>query len=264
VLAHNRDTNTSNATVDIHTWFPFTEEHCRGPVDRTVILDQCAVNSECQFVKNAKLFPDKMSNFHGCVLTASTYTHEPFIISKTKNDSNFTQYSGVEINVLQTIARQLNFTVQYLPETKRKVHKFFSLYDEVKEKQSDVGFASAPYTSHAVGYRDHTIGYVQETIKWFGPHAQQIPHWKGLVILFTPLMWLVVLIVYLIASLIFWSLSNVHTSVNEHVSYTNPVVCFLHTFSVLLGQAVFVRPQTLNLRLFFVVWVYYCLLINTA
>jgi len=264
VLAHNMDADTSRATVDIHTWFPFTEDHCSGPADRTVILDQCVVNSECQFVKNAKLFPDKMSNFHGCVLRASTFEHEPFTISKTKNDSNVTQYwKGVEISVLQTIASHLNFTVQYLPETKDKTHKYFSLYEEVSSKQSDIGFGAVPQSYPAIGPRDHTVGYFQETIKWFGPLPKPIPHWKGLVILFTPLMWLLVLIVYLIASIIFWSLANVHRSVKEHVSYRNPVV-FLHTLSLLLGHAVFVRPHSWYLRLFFVVWVYYCLLINTA
>ena len=265
VLVHNMDADTSTATVDIHTWFPFAEDHCRGPADRTVVLDQCAVNSECQFVRNAKLFPDKMSNFHGCVLRASTFEHEPFTISKTKNGSKITQnWKGVEIGVLQTIAGELNFTVEYLPETKRKAHKFFGLYDEVSKKQSDVGSAAVPRLYHGIGQRDHTTGYFEETVQWFGPPRKPIPQWKGLVILFTPLMWLLVLIVYLIASIIFWSLANFHRSVNEHTSYKNPIACFLLTFSIVLGEAVFVRPQTWYLRLFFVVWVYYCLLINTA
>jgi hypothetical protein len=206
-----------------------------------------------------------MSNFHGCVLRASTYVHEPFVISNNKKDINVTQYSeGLEIGVLQTIASQLNFTVEYLPEPDSMNYKRRRLYEEVSKKQSDVGFAAAAHSSHAIDERDYTIGYVRETVKWFGPLPKPVPHWKGFVILFTPLMWLLVLIVYLIASIIFWSLANVHRSVNEHVSYKNPVVCFFHTFSVVLGEAVFVRPQTWFLRSFFVVWVYYCLLINTA
>jgi hypothetical protein len=265
VLANNMDECTSRATVDIHTWFPFTEGNCRGPVDKTVIIDQCVVKGECQFVKNAKLFPDKMSNFHGCVVRASTYPHEPFILSKKKDNSNVTQYSeGVEINVLQTIARQLNFTVVYIPETNSTTHKILSLFDEVSRKESDVGFASAPYSYNASDKIDHTIGYVQETVKWFGPLPKLSPHWKRPVIIFTPLMWLLLLIVYLIVSLIFWSLANVNIFVNEHVTYQNAVVCFLHTFSVVMGVVVFFRPHTWILRLFFIVWVYYCLLISTA
>ena len=265
VLVHNMDADTSRATVDIHTWFPFTEDHCRGPANRTVILDQCVVNGECQFVKNAKLFPDKMSNFHGCVLRASTFEQEPFTLPTKNNNLNVTHYSkGIEIRTLQTIASKLNFTIEYIPETTRKSHKIYSLYDEVSRKQSDVGFAAAPQTHYATDHRDYTVGYFPETVKWFGPTRKPVPHWKGLVILFTPLMWLLVLIVYLIASIIFWSLANVHRSVNEHVSYKNPVVCFLLTFSIILGEAVFVRPHSWYLRLFFVVWVYYCLLINTA
>jgi hypothetical protein len=265
VLANSIDRNTSTATMDIHTWFPFTEDHCRGPVDKTVILDQCVINSASQFVKNVKLFPEKMSNFHGCELRASTFLHEPFTISKKKGDSNVTQYSeGIEISVLQTIANKLNFSVKYLPEPKRKANKYYSLYDEVSSNQSDVGFGSVPHLVHGIDKRDHTVGYVKETVKWFGPPAQPSPRWKGLVLIFTPLLWLLVLIVYLIASLIIWLLANVNRTVTEHVSYKNALLCFLQTFSVTLGEAVFVRPHTWYLRLFFVVWVYYCLLINTA
>jgi hypothetical protein len=265
VLVYNMDADTSRATVDIHTWFPFSEDHCREPANRTVILDQCVVNSECQFVKNAKLFPDKMSNFHGCVLRASTFEQEPFTVSNTSKNSNVTQYSkGIEIGILRTIASKLNFTVEYLPEPKRESYKIYTLYDEISKKQSEVGFGAAHRTPHADDHRDYTVGYFPETMKCFGPNPKPVPHWKGLVILFTPLMWLIVLIVYLIVSIIFWSLANVHRSVNEHVSYKNPVVCFLLTFSIILGEAVFVRPHSWYLRLFFVVWVYYCLLINTA
>jgi hypothetical protein len=264
-LSHNMDVNTSRAIVDIHTWFPFTEDHCRGPADRTVILDQCVVEDECQFVKHTKLFPDKMSNFHGCVLRASTYPHEPFIIPKNKTVSNVTLYSeGVEIRVLQTIASQLNFTVEYLPKPENVSHQLLDVFGKVSRKQSDVGFGATHQTYNAIGKRDHTIGYVPEVVKWFGPIPKQIPHWKGLVTHFTPQMWLLILIVYLIVSILFCSLANVQRSVKERVSYKNPVVCFLRNFSVVLGSAVSVRPQTWFLRLFFVVWVYYCLLINTV
>ncbi|GFG37170.1 hypothetical protein Cfor_00419 [Coptotermes formosanus] len=261
VLANSIDRNTSTATVDIHTWFPFTEDHCRGPVDKTVILDQCVINSASQFVKNAKLFPEKMSNFHRCELRASTFPHEPFVISNKKGDSNVTQYSeGIEISVLQTIANKLNFSVKYLPEPKRETHKLQGLYEEVSSNQSDVGFAAAPHTVNDTGKRDHTVGYVKETLKWFGPPAKRSPPWKGIVKVFTPLLCLLVLTV----SLIFWLLANVNRSVKEHVSYKNALLCLLQAFSVVLGHSVFVRPHNWHLRLFFVIWVYCCLLINNA
>ena len=265
VLAHNIDTNTSTATVDIHTWFPFAEDHCRGPVERTVILDQWLIDGESGFVKNAKLFPDKMLNFFKCVVKASTFPHEPFIIFNRTEASNITRYSeGIEISVLQIIGSELNFTIQYLPEPQRKVNKIFSLYSEVSNKQSDIGFASSPRTYQTIGTRDYTIGYIRESIKWFGPLAKRSPRWKGLVIIFAPLMWLLVLTVYLIASLVFWLLANVNRRKNEHVSYKNAVLCFLQMFSVILGEAVFVTPHSWSLRLFFIVCVFYCLLINTS
>jgi hypothetical protein len=256
---------SSATTLDIHTWFPFAKDHCRGPVVRTVILDQCVMDGESQFDKNANLFPDKMLNFHGCVMTASTFPYFPFVFPMKERDSNITYYSdGLEINVLETIASVLNFKVKFLPETKHTVSKWYGLFDEVLRKESDLGFAAMPHTVSAVGNREHSVGYLKETIRWFGPHAKPSAHWKSLVIIFTPSMWFLVLIVYLISSLIFWLLANVKNTVKEHVSYTNMLMCYLQTFSIILGEAVCVRPNTWYLRLFFIPWVFYCLLVNTA
>jgi len=77
-------------------------------------------------------------------------------------------------------------------------------------------------------------------------------------------MWILVLTVYLISSVIFWLLANVNKSVKEHASYTETVLCFLQTFLILLGEAVYMRPHTRYLRLIFVLWIFYSLLINTA
>jgi hypothetical protein len=255
----------SAATLDVHTWFPFAKDHCRGPVVRTVILDQCAMNGEGQFDKNANLFPDKMSNFHGCVVTASTFPYVPYVFPMKERDSNITHYSdGLEINVLQSIATALNFKVKFLPENEHNVSKWQGLSDEVSRKESDLGFAAMPHTVHAIGNRDHSVGYLKETIRWFGPQAKASAHWKSPVTMFKPLMWLLLLIVYIISSLIFCLLANVKNTVKEHASYTNAPVCCLQTFSIMLGVAVCARPNTRYLRLFFILWVFYCLLINTA
>jgi hypothetical protein len=266
VLTPTVNTHKSSSTVlDIHTWFPFAKDHCRVPVVRTVIIDQCTLDGESRFHKNANLFPDKMSNFHGCVINVSTFPYVPFVFPIKEKNSNITYYSeGLEISVIQAVARALNFEVKFLPETEHNVSKWYRLFEEVSRKESDLGFAAMPHTVRAIGTRDHSVGYLKETIRWFGPRAKPSAHWKSLVIIFTPVMWFFVLIVYLVSSLIFWLLANVKNTVNEHVSYTNALLCYLQTFSIILGEAVYVRPNTWYLRLFFILWVFYCLLINTA
>lgn len=264
VVAPSVHTNKP-ATLDVHTWFPFAEDHCRGPVNRTVILDQWITDSKSRFDKNINLFPDKLSNLHGCIVRASTFTYVPLVFPMNERDSNITHYTeGLEIRVLHTIARELNFTVKFLPENNHNVSKWWGMYEEVSNKQTDVGFMATPQTVRSIGNRDHSVWYLKETIRWFGPRAKPSAQWKSLIIIFKPLMWLSVLIVYFICSLIFWLLAKVNSAVKEHVTYTNAFMCFLQTFSMILGEAVCVRPHTWYVRLFFIIWVFYCLLINTA
>jgi hypothetical protein len=264
VLAPTLHTNKPS-TLDVHTWFPFADDHCRGPVNRTAILHQWTTATESRFDKNINIFPDKTSNFYGCVVNVSTFTYVPFVFPMGNTDSNGTYYTeGLEIRILYIIAKALNFTPKFLPENNHNISKWWGMYEEVTNKQSDVGFTATPQTVRSIGNRDHSVWYLKETIRWFGPHAKPSAHWKSLVIIFTPLMWILVLIVYLMCSLVFWSLANVNGDVKEYVAYTNALLCFLQTFSMILGEAVCVRPHTWYLRLFFILWVFYCLLINTA
>ncbi|PNF21340.1 hypothetical protein B7P43_G02094 [Cryptotermes secundus] len=263
VVAPNLHRNKPT-TLDVHTWFPFAEDHCRGPVNRTVILDRWITESESRFDKSIDLFPDKLSNFHGCAVSASTFAYVPFVFPM-REDANITHYTeGLEIRVLHMIAIALNFTEKFLPENEHNVSKWWGMYEEVSNKKADVGFTATPQTVRSIGNRDHSVWYLKETIRWFGPRAKPSAHWKSLIIIFTPLMWLLVLIIYFICSLIFWLLAQVNSAVKEHVTYTDALMCFLQTFSMILGEAVCVRPHTWYLRLFFIIWVFYCLLINTS
>jgi hypothetical protein len=173
-----------------------------------------------------------------------------------EKDSNITYYTeGLEIRVFHTIAKALNFTVKFLPENKHNVSKWWGMYEEVTSKQADVGFTATPQTVNSIGNRDHSVWYLKETIRWFGPRAKPSAQWKSLIIIFTPFMWLLVLIAYFICSLIFWLLAKLKSALKEHATYRNAFTCFLQTFSMILGEAVCLRPRSWYLRLFFIIWV---------
>lgn len=129
-----------------------------------MILDKWIIDNESRYDKSAKLFPDKMSNFHGCIMTASTFPYAPFIFPMKENNSNVTHYSeGLEISVLQEVADTLNFKVQFLSEPQHDTSKWRGLNDEVLHKQSCFRFAAMPHTAVAIGTRDHSVRYLKET-----------------------------------------------------------------------------------------------------
>ncbi|PSN48952.1 Ionotropic receptor 572 [Blattella germanica] len=250
--------------IEIHSWFPFTEDHCRGSVKSTVILNTWDKTVQ-KFNKNTNLFPDKLLDLHGCVVKASTFPYSPHVFSNNAgNESGVTDYKdGLEIRIFHLLSEAMNFKVHYLPAPKT-VLPWYDVRDHVKNGFSDLCFAGFIHVQEHLGIYDSTTSHTTDTLKFFRPLPQETPHWKSLIIIFPSLLWLYILIAYFIGSFIFWVLANIQKSIKEHFTYTNWMLCFMQTFSVILGEAVAVRPATWYLRVLFLFWVFYCLVINTA
>ncbi|KFB42370.1 AGAP013416-PA-like protein [Anopheles sinensis] len=56
-------------------------------------------------------FPDRTMNFHGCPLKVGVVEVKPY--SMFRQEGNLTVYYGLEVYVAETIAKRLNFSIQY-------------------------------------------------------------------------------------------------------------------------------------------------------
>lgn len=58
------------------------------------------------------LYPNKLTNFHKCPVYAAISLVSPFTIFRNTSDRN-DQYQGIEVSIVNHIARVFNFTVIY-------------------------------------------------------------------------------------------------------------------------------------------------------
>ncbi|THK33009.1 uncharacterized protein LOC114841186 [Diachasma alloeum] len=63
-----------------------------------------------------KLFPDIMKNMHGYPLKIGIRHHPPFSSVSWDNNSNYESMSGLDIQLIHTMAESMNFTLQILPQ----------------------------------------------------------------------------------------------------------------------------------------------------
>lgn len=107
-----QDKNTSVWSMSIYKTY---ENDCHSITKYTVAtFTRENYTSEMSMTFN-QLFPSKLSNLNGCTIKVATFPYEPFVIVRTKgyNDSIF-EFDGIDVTIVENIAKRLNFKPQYL------------------------------------------------------------------------------------------------------------------------------------------------------
>jgi hypothetical protein len=82
--------------------------------------------------------------------------------------------------------------------------------------------------------------------------------------IFNPTFWLLVLLIYILGSVTFWTLANTLTIGEDTAAFSDVVLILMHTLSMLLSGSVNKKPTHTQYQLFFMMWSFYCLQINIA
>jgi anti-anti-sigma regulatory factor len=96
-------TREGNGDVALSTYFPFGEDFC-GQVHPVV----WNIYRKGAFVEQRDHFPRKTDDFHRCQLSVAVFNAAPYMVL------NGSDVEGVDGNVLKTLARELNFSINYV------------------------------------------------------------------------------------------------------------------------------------------------------
>ncbi|KAH8331931.1 hypothetical protein KR067_002869 [Drosophila pandora] len=97
---------TAQVEVLVYTFYPYTANRCQR-------ADPVLVNQfdGRQWMQNGSMFPDKLGQMHGCPLTVLTWHQPPFVALHWDPNSEELQASGFEIQLLEYMSQQMNFSV---------------------------------------------------------------------------------------------------------------------------------------------------------
>lgn len=278
VLLPASNTHSTESTVLMYTWFPYQPPSglC-GELRNVVHINSWILNKEGgHFLQNSNLFPEKVPhNLKGCPLRASTFEFYPFIIcdKHSGNRTNASIIDGFEIRLIQSIAEHMNMTLllRVQPGDERggiqlKNGTWTGLRADIVYGEADIIFASLlrKLEDHLVF--DVTVNYFTDRFTWFVARAKSYPRWLGMVRVFDPLTWLVVLLVIILASIFMRFLFSFHTVKHNEVSqsYWKFPLCLSSMWAVFLGESVPTMPCSLPLQTFFLSMIIYSLAVNTV
>ncbi|PSN30112.1 Ionotropic receptor 433 [Blattella germanica] len=197
------------------------------------------------FIKNANLYPQTdLTNMHGCKLNIRMQEHVPYAFQLIPGI-----IWGVFPIAIEILKSKLNFKVSYT----------FEATDIRPELLFPVTYTSGNVSTHEECLM--TYPHTQENIKWFVPAGAPIPRWKSLTKIFNPFLWFSVMVLYIAGSITAWVLLESTQKEKQPKAFS---VVLMDTLLTYLAMGISDKYKGTLSTAFFVIWLFYCLIINTA
>ncbi|PSN29360.1 Ionotropic receptor 533 [Blattella germanica] len=235
--------------LNIFGWNPNLQTNiCSTKLDIINLLDIWNFEQRA-FVLNVDLFPEyRFVDMKGCKLVTAIGDYYPFIFPFSLN--NKVNMEGSFYHFIVIIEKLLNCKIHLGPPHMSIdiMHAQFPVFISTELQINDCGWVYPYYTV------DHY---------WYVPSPLEIPRWRSLIRAFKPEMWVFILLVFTIGTLILFYLQKFakkSDSKNKSISLTDQLLSSMKTY---LGISTSVHYRG-KIAMATFLWLYYCLVINTA
>ncbi|PSN47963.1 Ionotropic receptor 268 [Blattella germanica] len=237
--------------IDIYNWFPNEQSNICSRTINKINHSDTWISQPNKFLFNTNLFPsDRKIDFKGCTLRVH-FTHFP---PHAIVNSELRESAGTIVSIFYSIMKYINCTMQYIPRPRADTsseHIYFPIpLDPLDYDQNEI--------------RDQlTYPHMVRDITWYVPQGKQQPRWTSLIRTFTSLVWFLLLLTFIFGSCTMWLLGKSERFGSNSTYKMNHGV-LTDAMLTHLGVGVVYRYKGLIPSVFFMLWLYYCLIINTA
>ena len=195
-----------------------------------------------------------------CILFLKPYT-EVFSYAN-KDNIKFHVLEGYDANVFFMILDNMDMKAEYIIQnlnmsTEEKVSKVIGELILL----SDVGFGALSMHHLASPLFDFTCQFADSMYKWYVPGPKQVTRLERILKIFSVPLWILWIMLLILASIYFWVITQGYRALklkqNDHLGYTDKLICFSYILSISLGVAVWKTPSSNAFRSFFIAWIWY-------
>ncbi|XP_071528798.1 ionotropic receptor 93a-like isoform X2 [Panulirus ornatus] len=209
------------------------------------------------FISRLPLFPNKFSNFHGATVNVTGLPYPPYWV--TSGEGNATRYSGVDYQLLQTLADVLNFTIQVLPSA-----TWQQVTDQVRRRKAFVASVVHVILPDRLEMYDFTDVFDYSPLGFGMAKPRLRPAWQNLYYPLATEVWAAILATLIIVSLALVEVTraDMRTEAGRRVGAG---LVILEVFGTLMGQGLSRRlPSSNSNRVLVAAWLVFALIISTA
>ncbi|XP_055910412.1 uncharacterized protein LOC129944774 [Eupeodes corollae] len=249
--------------VMMFTYFPFTKTSCA--IVAPVLFNRFT-NSEWE---NDDLFPSKIRNLQGCPLNCGTWEDEPYL-KVLHNEQENQEYNGIEGKLLEFIASQMNFTINFyfLNETQieRTLDDKGDVFDELFWAGMDFVIGALHYKpTFYEDYFNPTNGYyLSDYCIILSSKREKLPPITKLLFPFTFSVWLYVMIYFGAGALVALGAKWLADHVRDFILGSMNRIALYNMFYTAIGGGVHRIPGTNFARFLLCTWMLLWLVLRSG
>lgn len=246
----------------VYGWRPYDPPQYCGYYNETA-YNRILIENTCEEgkLKNKNsVFGDKIpTDMTGCVLYIIALRRQPFVSSDVDE-------ANLEKVLINEVVKPYRLTTSYrIINSSRGEREDDGQWNgalkelTMKKGQILLGGIFPDFDVHEDF--DCSIPYLADSYTWVVPRAYSTPPWVALVITFQKLVWYSVIIGFSTCALFWRILGQISGDSRRNRSLKH---CFLNAWICSLGYCAYIRPTKQSLRVFFIFFNIYCILIVTA
>ncbi|PSN38712.1 Ionotropic receptor 473 [Blattella germanica] len=245
LLPNIESTSVHDDVIEVYKWFPEEQDDpCMLSLNPFVLLDIWILKGD-QFSRGKKLFQtDLITDMRGCTLNLSFLNYPPLV------------YTQDDVYVIGPLIDQIKLIIEAINLRLKIFRRNFTDFTNMKLPISLLNVKDNDFLTY--GDCVVTYPYFKQNLKWVVPAGAPVPRWRGLIKIFNPLLWFCVVATFLIGSTTSWLLLNQNRQSQTYIS------ALLDTLRTYVVAAISDRYKGTVASTFFVLWLFYCLIINTA
>ncbi|XP_053677922.1 uncharacterized protein LOC128728324 [Anopheles nili] len=257
-------------SVLMYTYYPYQPNSCEKTFP--ILLHRFRKGQRLDHL--VELFPNKLSNFHRCLVTVGTFHLPPFIL--LMNHASNDVYGGVEGDLLRALSLKLNFTVHLVEPHDGELWGTIvaDSNNSIVNSTGCVGLVLSERVNLTVGrfairgdrnlWMKHSRSYYTVRMVFGVPAGREYTPFEKLFRPFARLTWLLLAFYLMIALVVIFVIRLGHsTKVRSFVYGRGVSTPALNLLNVLLGGALLLLPSRNFARTVLFLWMYYCLVLRS-
>ncbi|KDR21457.1 hypothetical protein L798_03910 [Zootermopsis nevadensis] len=255
--------------IDIYSWIPRQSLEMCMELKDVILVDRWY----WKFNKNLKNITDLYANklpleFGRCPLIVGTALRNYFWVTNDMNES-ILEYYEPEINLLHFVFKELNLTLIYdtpEPVNSDYVRSITNVMVRLVGGGIDLAIGEIPLMYNITKHADNTISHQNYHGVWYVPCERRESRVTTISRIFSVEVWIMIIMFILTASVLMACIGKYLKSNKVHEShiFLDVKTCLVTLWAVTMGVSASELPRTSNLRIFFLIFVWYSLAISTV
>ncbi|PNF20715.1 hypothetical protein B7P43_G17653 [Cryptotermes secundus] len=265
--------NLSNKNVlDLYSGFPYEIGNCKQ-IREVSLMDQWIFEDTGKFYNRQNLFPQKLQkDFQNCVIRVASIGISPFVIlteNHTITDGGeLYDVRGFSVEYILIAINKMNLSAVFLPPSlELSLDAAVAGLSNLMSRQSDILIGMVPLLPVVLtAFTEPSIPYIYDAVKWFLPCPKPNARVHKIVTMYNTSVWLTMMLVLIVTGAVFWcSTKRPHrldTKESKTLRTISNSICI--SWAIFIGISVPEMPKTWKIRIFFLVYVWYCFAMSTV